>query len=67
MARPRGPALLPPLTTVRQDVATVGRRAIEVLHGMLTDVPDPGPRLTTPVLVPRAGTAAPGTAVRVAS
>lgn len=55
------------LTTVRRDVATVGRRGIEVLHGMLTGVPDPGPRPTTPVVVPRAGTAAPSTAVRVAS
>ncbi|GAA3223470.1 LacI family DNA-binding transcriptional regulator [Pseudonocardia petroleophila] len=65
---PEAGYLLPPLTTVRQDFATVGRRAIEVLHGMLTGVPDPGPRLTTPVLAPRASTAAPGTpAVRVAS
>ncbi|WP_205346872.1 LacI family DNA-binding transcriptional regulator [Pseudonocardia broussonetiae] len=64
---PEAAYLLPPLTTVRQDFATVGRRAIEVLHGMLTGVPDPGPRLTTPVLVPRSSTAAPSTAVRVAS
>ncbi len=56
---PEAGYLLPPLTTVRQDFAGVGRRAIEVLHAMLDGVPDRGPRLIVPELVVRASTTSP--------
>ncbi|GEL95819.1 LacI family transcriptional regulator [Cellulomonas composti] len=44
---------LPPLTTVRQDFARLGERAIAVIHGALTGKPDTGARLVAPELVVR--------------
>lgn len=64
---PEAPFLIPPLTTVRQDFATVGRRAIEVLRAAI-DAREVGgapgdsddlARLIDPQLVIRASTAGP--------
>jgi len=41
----------PPLTTVRQDFATVGRRSVEMLIGRIEDI-DEGTTDDQPVLVP---------------
>jgi DNA-binding LacI/PurR family transcriptional regulator len=53
---PEAPYLIPPLTTVRQDFAAVGTRAIEILQAAIAgDRPLPE-RLIDPVLVVRAST-----------
>ncbi|WP_211249249.1 LacI family DNA-binding transcriptional regulator [Nocardioides aequoreus] len=55
---PESAYLLPALTTVRQDFAAVGRRAIELLQAALgPGGPAPGGRLLRPELVRRASTA----------
>ncbi|GAB2884237.1 LacI family DNA-binding transcriptional regulator [Nocardioides pacificus] len=61
---PESPYLVPPLTTVRQDFAAVGRRAIEVLGSAITDGISGEPageqrlhQLIDPELVVRASTA----------
>jgi DNA-binding LacI/PurR family transcriptional regulator len=64
---PEAPFLIPPLTTVRQDFATVGRRAIEVLRAAIdmrevdgaAAENDDLARLIDPQLVTRASTAGP--------
>ena len=53
---PAAAYLLPPLTTVHQDFAAVGRRAIDVLHAAITGVPEDLPRLVEPELVVRSST-----------
>lgn len=53
---PEAAYLLPPLTTVHQDFAAVGRRAIDVLHAAITGVPEDLPRLVEPELVVRSST-----------
>lgn len=54
----------PPLTTVHQDFAEIGRRCVQVLLGRLHDrVVEPGP--VSPRLVVRDSTAAPGTLLAV--
>lgn len=53
---PEAAYLIPPLTTVRQDFQSVGRRAIEILQAALADEPAPG-RLISPELVVRVSTA----------
>lgn len=59
---PEAEFLIPPLTTVRQDFAAVGHRAIEILRAAIagpgpeTDLPE---RLIQPELVVRSSTAAP--------
>lgn len=55
---PEAAYLIPPLTTVRQDFATVGQRAIEILRAAIVDDPTPD-RLISPELVVRSSTAAP--------
>jgi len=55
---PEAAYLIPPLTTVRQDFATVGQRAIEILRAAIADDPTPD-RLISPELVIRSSTAAP--------
>lgn len=55
---PEAPYLIPPLTTVRQDFAAVGQRAIEILRSAIAGEPTP-PRLINPELVVRASSAAP--------
>ena len=51
----------PPLTTIRQDFAEIGRRAIALLLAQLTDDAAPGPaEPIRPQLVLRASTGAPG-------
>ena len=54
---PEAAFLLPPLTTVHQDFAAVGRRAIEVLHAAVTGEREDLPRLVTPTLVVRSSAA----------
>lgn len=64
---PEAEFLVPPLTTVRQDFAAVGQRAIEILR---TAIAGPGPeadlpeRLVQPELVVRSSTAVPVRPVR---
>jgi DNA-binding LacI/PurR family transcriptional regulator len=53
---PEAGYLLPPLTTVHQDFAAVGRRAVEVLHAAITGEPEDLPRLVEPRLVVRSST-----------
>jgi DNA-binding LacI/PurR family transcriptional regulator len=53
---PEAAYLLPPLTTVHQDFAAVGRRAVEVLHAAITGEPEDLPRLVEPRLVVRSST-----------
>lgn len=53
---PEAAYLIPPLTTVRQDFQSVGRRAIEILQAALADQPAPD-RLISPELVVRVSTA----------
>lgn len=56
---PEAGYLVPPLTTVRQDFAAVGRRAIDLVQQRVAGVePDPVP-LLVPELVVRTSTAAP--------
>jgi DNA-binding LacI/PurR family transcriptional regulator len=50
---------LPPLTTVRQDFAELGRAAVRTLVGRMTGEPAPPATLVQPVLQVRASTAAP--------
>ncbi|WP_206051572.1 LacI family DNA-binding transcriptional regulator [Nocardioides ferulae] len=50
---PEAAFLVPPLTTVRQNFAAVGRRAIEITQAALADAPGPA-RLIPPELVVRA-------------
>ena len=57
---PEAAHLWPPLTTVRQDFAELGRRAIDLLLGPDPDQPDQAPpKPLTPALVVRATTAPP--------
>ena len=56
---PEAAYTIPPLTTVRQDFAAVGRRAIEVLQSAITGREEDLPRLVDPELVVRASTAPP--------
>jgi DNA-binding LacI/PurR family transcriptional regulator len=57
---PEARFFFPPLTTVHQDFAEIGRRCVRVLLGRLRDrVVEPGP--VTPALVVRASTAPPAT------
>ncbi|WP_299058343.1 LacI family DNA-binding transcriptional regulator [uncultured Nocardioides sp.] len=58
---PEAPYLIPPLTTVKQDFGTVGRRAIEILGAAIGGAhPADGPaRTIPPTLVERRSTAAP--------
>ena len=53
---PEAAYLLPPLTTVRQDFAAVGRRAIDVLHAAISGEREDLPRLVEPRLVVRSST-----------
>ncbi|WP_425825638.1 LacI family DNA-binding transcriptional regulator [Streptomyces fractus] len=57
---PAAAYLTPPLTTVRQDFATVATRAVEVLTAMIEGKPDPSqrPGLTSELVI-RASTAPP--------
>ncbi len=58
---PEAAYLLPPLTTVRQDFAAVGRRAVEAVERLVAgEDPTPSP-LVVPSLVVRASTAPPPT------
>ena len=59
---PEAAYLIPPLTTVRQDFAAVGIRAIEILQTAIAHDTRPAPeRLISPKLVVRASTpASPG-------
>ncbi|GAB7191834.1 LacI family DNA-binding transcriptional regulator [Kineococcus sp. NUM-3379] len=56
--------LVPPLTTIRQDIATVGRRAVETLDAAIRGITLDSPRPAALELVVRASTAAPRTARR---
>ncbi|MEV0829545.1 LacI family DNA-binding transcriptional regulator [Nonomuraea rubra] len=61
------PFLTPPLTTVRQDLETVGRRCVEHLIARIeeprgTGAPQPASRFVRPELIVRASTAPPPTA-----
>lgn len=56
---PEAAYLIPPLTTIRQDFAAVGRRAIEVLRAAITRQEEQLPRLLDPELVVRSSTAPP--------
>ena len=56
---PEAQYLIPPLTTVRQDFAAVGRRAIEVLTTAIGGLPAPEAGLIEPELVVRESTAPP--------
>lgn len=47
----------PPLTTVRQDFAELGRRCVELLLGPDTDANEPSPATITPELIVRSSTA----------
>ncbi|MDH2412860.1 LacI family DNA-binding transcriptional regulator [Nocardioides sp. CER19] len=58
---PEAAYLLPPLTTVQQDFAAVGHRAIGTLRAALEGEAAPEP-LISPALVVRASSASPGTA-----
>jgi DNA-binding LacI/PurR family transcriptional regulator len=53
---PEAEYLFPPLTTVRQDFAGVGRRAIDVLHAAITGGEADLPRMVDAQLVVRAST-----------
>jgi DNA-binding LacI/PurR family transcriptional regulator len=48
--------LIPPLTTVRQDFAEVGRRAIELVMIAISGLPAPTPDLIKPELIIRQST-----------
>jgi DNA-binding LacI/PurR family transcriptional regulator len=48
--------LIPPLTTVRQDFAEVGRRAIELVMIAISGSPAPAPDLIKPELIIRQST-----------
>jgi DNA-binding LacI/PurR family transcriptional regulator len=50
----------PPLTTVRQDFAELGRRCVELLLGPADALESPGPSTITPELIVRGSTAQPG-------
>ena len=58
---PESGYLIPPLTTVRQDFAEVGRRAIGVLHAAIAGEDEDLERLVEPVLVVRESTRPPRT------
>ncbi|WP_341997156.1 LacI family DNA-binding transcriptional regulator [Microbacterium sp. LWH7-1.2] len=47
----------PPLTTVRQDFAELGRRCVELLLGPADDLESPSPSTITPELIVRGSTA----------
>lgn len=55
---PEAAYLIPPLTTVRQDFASVGQRAIQILQAAIAGRPVPE-RLISPELVVRASTSTP--------
>lgn len=48
--------LIPSLTTVRQDFAAVGRRAVELVQVAISGAPAPAPELIAPQLVVRGST-----------
>jgi DNA-binding LacI/PurR family transcriptional regulator len=53
---PTAPHLWPPLTTVRQDFALIGRRAVELVVAELDGKPVEGRTLIAPELVIRGST-----------
>jgi DNA-binding LacI/PurR family transcriptional regulator len=55
---PSAPVLSPPLTTVRQDLAAIGREAVELLLRRIAGR-EPEHRLLAPELVVRASTGPP--------
>ena len=57
--------LIPPLTTVRQDFPTLGRRAFDHLRALLDQQAPQSMPLTQPELVVRASTAAPPSGERL--
>lgn len=56
---PESAHFLPPLTTVRQDFAEVGRRSVGLLMQALRGTPEPGPAQIMPEFVHRESTASP--------
>jgi DNA-binding LacI/PurR family transcriptional regulator len=61
---PDSSSFIPPLTTVHQDFAEVGRRCVQGLLRQIRDEPEgPGTVLVPTRLVPRASTAAPSSAL----
>jgi DNA-binding LacI/PurR family transcriptional regulator len=57
--QPESAYLIPPLTTVQQDFAEVGRRAVDALILAISGSPPPDQDLIAPHLVVRSSTAAP--------
>ena len=56
---PEAPFMIPPLTTVRQDFAELGRRSIELLVELATGTRPHGQIQLTPQLIVRQSTATP--------
>jgi DNA-binding LacI/PurR family transcriptional regulator len=61
---PEAPFLTPPLTTVRQDFAELGRRAMGLVERALAGEDRPSADLVPPTLVVRASTAPPAVSAR---
>ena len=57
---PEAEYLIPPLTTVRQDFAAIGREAISMLTAAISGETDQVPSLIDPELIVRASSAPPG-------
>ena len=57
---PEAAYLIPPLTTVRQDFAAIGRGAITMLTAAISGQTDQVPNLIDPDLIVRASSAPPG-------
>jgi DNA-binding LacI/PurR family transcriptional regulator len=55
---PEAPYFTPPLTTVRQDFAELGRRGVDLVLGRLSGL-DPHPEPVSPDLVVRTSTGPP--------
>ena len=55
--QPESAYLLPPLTTVRQNFAELGERAVESIIAAIADAPAEPPGLLTPELIVRRSTA----------
>ncbi|MDG0809030.1 LacI family DNA-binding transcriptional regulator [Cohnella rhizosphaerae] len=49
----------PPLTTVRQDMSTLGRRAVELLDGLIVEPDSPAPAVIVPTALAVRGTTGP--------
>jgi DNA-binding LacI/PurR family transcriptional regulator len=58
---PEAAYLLPPLTTIRQDLNEVGRRGVELLISLVAGTPTDRHMVVAPELVVRASTAPPPT------